>query len=528
VLERTGLPAPWRAPLVALFLVIAATLLLFHQTVAGMVGIWSRSDTYAHGFVVPFISLWLIWRMRHQLAPLVPTPSALAWVMLLAAVLVWFAGDLVAVNAVTQLMLVVVLVLLVPALLGWQVALSLVFPLAFLFFAVPIGDFLLPQLMTWTADFTVIALRWTGIPVYREGLQFVIPSGTWSVVEACSGIRYLIASLTVGCLFAYLSFNSPRKRLVFVLVAMAVPLMANWLRAYLIVLLGHLSGNELATGVDHLIYGWLFFGIVIFVMLLIGSRFADAPIRPVATVASPNTLHGPLAQPGLAQSISVVAVLLLLAVPTGLGMLLAAGNRDAPVRWASFDPPAPWTPTAEKPSTWTPAFEHPTAQWSRGFATVGQPSVGLDLSYYRQQNYERKLVSSANTLVHSKDENWARVEAGSAEAVLAGEPLVVGAETLREKRAGMTASASQRLRAWRFYWVNDQFTASDVRAKLQGALSQISGRGDDGAIVVVYTAVNEGLPAQQAQEQADQRLRGFLEAAGAPLLTMLRQTRGGH
>lgn len=527
MLDRTGLPAHWRAPLVALFLVIAATLLLFHQTVAGMVGIWSRSDTYAHGFVVPLISLWLIWRMRHQLAPLIPTPSALAWGMLLAAVLVWFAGDLVAVNAVTQLMLVVVLVLLVPALLGWQVALSLVFPLAFLFFAVPIGDFLLPQLMAWTADFTVIALRWTGIPVYREGLQFVIPSGTWSVVEACSGIRYLIASLTVGCLFAYLSFNSLRKRLVFVLVALAVPLMANWLRAYLIVLLGHLSGNELATGVDHLIYGWLFFGIVIFLMLLIGSRFADAPIRPVVTGASPNTSNGALAPRGPAQSSSLVAVLLVLAVPTVLGMLMAAGSRDAPLRWASFDPPAPWTPTVEKPRTWTPAFEHATAQWSQSFAAVGQPPVGLHLSYYRQQNYERKLVSSANTLVNSKDENWARVEAGGAEAVLAGEALVVGAETLRVKRAGMTAS-SQRLRAWRFYWVNDQFTASDVRAKLQGALSQISGRGDDGAIVVVYTAVNEGLPEQQAQEQADQRLRGFLDVAGVPLLTMLRQTRGEH
>jgi exosortase A len=495
--------------------------------VVGMVGIWSRSDTYAHGFVVPLISLWLIWRMRQQLVPLVPTPSVLAWGMLLAAVLAWFVGDLVAVNAVTQLMLVVVLVLLVPALLGWQVALSLVFPLAFLFFAVPIGDFLLPQLMAWTADFTVIALRWTGIPVYREGLQFVIPSGTWSVVEACSGIRYLIASLTVGCLFAYLSFNSLRKRLVFVLVALAVPLIANWLRAYLIVLLGHLSGNELATGVDHLIYGWLFFGIVIFLMLLIGSRFADAPIRPITTRASATPSYGALVQRGPAQSISVVAVLLVLAVPMALGMLMAAGSRDAPVRWASFAPPSPWIPTAEKPSSWTPAFEHATAQWNQSFAAVGQPSVGLHLSYYRQQNYERKLVSSANTLVNSKDEEWARVEAGSAEAVLAGEPLVVDAETLREKRAGMAAS-SQRLRAWRIYWVNDQFTASDVRAKLQGALSQISGRGDDGAIVVVYTAVNEGVPEQQALEQADQRLRGFLDVAGVPLLTMLRQTQGGH
>ena len=82
------------------------------------------------------------------------------------------------------------------------------FPLGFLFFAVPIGDFMLPQLMEWTADFTVLALRLSGVPVYREGLQFIIPSGAWSVVEACSGIRYMIASVTVGCLFAYLSYRA--------------------------------------------------------------------------------------------------------------------------------------------------------------------------------------------------------------------------------------------------------------------------------------------------------------------------------
>ena len=156
-----------------------------------------------------------------------------------------------------------------PLLLGWRAARVWWFPLAFLFLAVPVGDFMLPVLMSWTADFTVLALRWSGVPVYREGLQFVIPSGAWSVVEACSGIRYMIASVTVGCLFAYLSYSSLKKRLIFVGVAILVPLVANWLRAYMIVMIGHLSGNELATGVDHLIYGWVFFGVVILAMVLV-------------------------------------------------------------------------------------------------------------------------------------------------------------------------------------------------------------------------------------------------------------------
>ena len=153
---------------------------------------------------------------------------------------------------------------------------ALAFPLAFVLCRTH-WRLLLPRMMEWTADFTVLALRASGIPVYREGLQFIIPSGAWSVVEACSGIRYLIASVTAGCLFAYLSYQSMLKRAVFIGVAIVVPLVANWVRAYLIVMLGHLSGNTIATGVDHLIYGWLFFGLVIGVMFLIGARWVDPP-----------------------------------------------------------------------------------------------------------------------------------------------------------------------------------------------------------------------------------------------------------
>lgn len=99
----------------------------------------------------------------------------------------------------------------------------LAFPLLFLYFIVPFGEFAVPYLQEWTADVTILALRLTGIPVFREGMQFVIPTGTWSVVEACSGFRYLIACFMVGTLYAYLNYQSPKRRLVFVIAALVVP-----------------------------------------------------------------------------------------------------------------------------------------------------------------------------------------------------------------------------------------------------------------------------------------------------------------
>ena len=63
--------------------------------------------------------------------------------------------------------------------------------------------------MDWTALATVGGLRFLGVPVYQEGLHFIVPSGAWSVVEACGGVRYLIASAMMGFLYAYTAYQSP-------------------------------------------------------------------------------------------------------------------------------------------------------------------------------------------------------------------------------------------------------------------------------------------------------------------------------
>jgi exosortase A len=254
-----------------------------------MVLVWSRSETFTHGFLVPPIVMWLVWRKRLEIVTYSPRSTFRFLIVAAAVGFVWLLGDLVAIHAVTQLAFVTLLILAVPTVVGWPIARLIIFPLGFLYFAVPIGEFVMPQLMEWTANFTILALRMSGIPVYREGLQFVIPSGHWSVVEACSGVRYLIASLTVGTLFAYLNYRSVKRRFLFVIVSILVPIVANWMRAYMIVMLGHLSGNKLAVGVDHLIYGWVFFGIVIMLMFMIGARWSE-PDTPAGSGAMASHL----------------------------------------------------------------------------------------------------------------------------------------------------------------------------------------------------------------------------------------------
>ena len=169
---------------------------------------------------------------------------------------------------------------------GTQIALSLAFPMCYLLFAVPIGDFLVPPLQDLTASISVSALRMSGIPVFWEGRFFQIPSGSFEVAEACSGLHYLIALLALSTLYAYLTYCSYWRRLVFIVISILVAILANGIRAYGIVLLAHYSNYKLAVGEDHLVYGWLFFGVVTLLLFWVGSWFREDP--PLMKISDKN------------------------------------------------------------------------------------------------------------------------------------------------------------------------------------------------------------------------------------------------
>jgi exosortase A len=505
----------WRHALTALGLLLAVVLLLYREAAVAMITIWARSETFTHAFLVPPISLWLIWRQRAALAAFAPRPSP--WTLLMMAVigLVWLLGDLAAVNAVTQFALVTLVVLAVPAVLGWQIARALAFPLGFLFFAVPVGEFLLPVFMLWTADFTVLALRFTGVPVYREGLQLVIPSGTWSVVEACSGVRYLIASLVVGTLFAYLNYSSLRRRLIFVGVAVLVPIVANWLRAYMIVMIGHLTNNRLAVGADHLLYGWVFFGIVIGLMFWIGARWrepdADQPL------AAPRAAQ-PQATRALAAWPTAFAAALVAAMPhIGVSAIEHAERDRGPPRMAQVSVPG-WAGADDAIFNWRPAFQGAAADYTRAMRQGGE-AVGLYIGYYRQQDYERKLVSSANGLLRADNELWALV-LQSARNVSVGSEVIRVRESLLRESPVPGRSNTRMLRVWQSYWVDGALTASDHVAKARTALSRLLGRGDDGAVLIFYAL--EGQPGE-----SEALLQAFVTASLPVLRMQLQQMNDG-
>lgn len=462
----------------------------YWPTATEIASIWWRSETYAHGLIVLPVYAWLVWRLRDRVAGLSAQPVAWLAFPAAAAGLLWFVGQLASVAAAAHAGFVALLVTGLVAAMGWKLARVFLFPLAFLLFGIPIGDFLLPTLMNYTAEFTISALRLSGVPVYQEGLHFVIPNGRWSVVEACSGIRYLIASLMIGSLYAYLSYASLRKRMLFMLVALAVPIVANWIRAYMIVMLGYLSNNEIAAGVDHLIYGWVFFGVVIMLMFMIGQRWAD----PESAFLRPPV--APAAEPPVSRWLKLVPVAMV-----SIAFPIALARIDMPVSpyEVAYELPAPadgWTLQPRGEAGYLPSYRGFRGQ-AAGVYTRESDGAAVQLysAFFANQREGAEMVTWANSLKPSADTSVNLITRGPLATAIGAVPAAT--VVVRDDRHAVA----------RWYKVDGRVLTRDWEAKLRLAADRLTGRQDASMVFVASSPLGD-------HDQGFGHLQAFIAAHG--------------
>lgn len=464
--DRSGVRA-WAG----LAVVLLGWATLYRETVAGMAAIWWRSETFAHGMVVAPISVWLIWRSEiwRYFGTARPTLAALPVAALMGVL--WLAGSLASVAAVMQLAVTGLLISVVWGVLGHGLAAALAFPLGFLLFAVPLGEAMVPFLMDRTADFTVWALRSTGVPVFQEGLHFVLPNGRWSVVEACSGIRYLIASFMVGTLYAYLSYSSGRKRWLFIGFSILLPIVANWVRAYLIVMIGYLSDNRLAAGVDHLIYGWVFFGVVIVAMFWIGNRWRDeeAGIAPAAEDSVPPAAAG-------ASVVTVLALLVVLAGPVAVAGIMQPSDDPVSIELVLPAGTSPWVESDLQALDYAPRLVGQRALSLRTYRD-GDAEIDLRVAAFARQAEGRELVNWANSVIpdNDREQRWILLEQRTIEA------------SIGRVRYARIRGAGNDVVVFSWYNIDGHVVASDFEAKLRLGLTRLRGDADTSFLVVAAT-----------------------------------------
>lgn len=504
--KETPLRGHFVANMLLISLVFVWFVALYWDTATQMSQIWWGTETYAHGLVVLPIFAWLLWQKRAQLAAMHAQPAVWMAIPVALAGLGWMLGKMVNVNALAHFALLCMLVSSLIGVLGWRLANVLLFPIFFLFFSVPIGDFLLPTLMHYTAEFTVLALRASGVPVYQEGLYFVVPNGRWAVVEACSGIRYLIASLMVGSLYAYLNYRSPVRRLLFIGVAIIVPIVANWLRAYFIVMIGYLTDNRLAAGVDHLLYGWVFFGVVILLMFWIGARWREDDTEEPQAQAMSVAAH--------AGWLWALPVMVILATSIVFPQAIAYIDRPVePFTVTIVAPPAQagWTLEAADELGYRPSYSGHRGELTQLYRHENGAVVGLYVAYYAAQRKDAELVAWGNRLTGGgQGSSWQQYADGR------------DALDFATVRRGLLRRSGDTLAVWHWYWSDGRVNTSDIRAKLMLALDRLGGRADDAAFVAVFT------PFDDQPDDARHVIQKFLDDHHATLEDGLQRLEGAR
>jgi len=478
----------WRAHLTALGAAAAAILVLFHREAFHMAEIWWTSSTFNHILLIPPILLWLVWQRRSELAALTPS----AWWPPLALVgvgaILWLLGEAAGVALARHAALVLMLQGAVAACLGKAVTRGLAFPLFYLLFLIPAGEEMVPFLQTLTADMSMVLLGWAGVPAHLEGVFITTPTGYFEVAEACAGAKFLIAMIAYGALVANVCFRSWPRRIAFMAVAIVVPILANGVRAFGTIYIAHLTSVEFAAGIDHVVYGWFFFALVIALMVGIGWRFFDRRVGERWFDPAPHE------ESSAASPVYVAAAAVALASLSPLwSAAVAAAGIDAPPSAIAFPDLQGWERVESgRGRQWQPHFAGADLVQTAHYRDSRGRHVDLAVAYFSRQSEGAELVGHGQGAVAPEGE-WA---------------WTANAAPPPRGRSELIASNRVTREVVSFYRVGDSLTGSAFEVKLETMKTRLLG-GPQRAVAVLVSAETPG-----AGLSARPQIDAFLAALG--------------
>ena len=502
-----------RLALVLVVLSLIALFAIFRDTAFSFIPIWN-TESFGHGYLIIPISLFLLWLCRRRVLQVPARPSFVGLVLMFGAAMVWGLGEIADVNIVRQAAFVAMILCLFLSLFGVAIARATIFPLGYLVFTVPFGEFLIPHLQDITAWFAVGALQALGVPVFNDGIFIQTPSGNYLVAEACSGVRYLLSTLAVSVLTAGLFFTSWHKRLLFIAAGVVVSIAANALRTAGVILLAHWIDPSLA-GPVHITYGLVFVAIITLIYLMVGSSYKERSIGEYSETDFDQRWISSARAPASAMAavgIAIGAIAGVAAVSGYVQFALSQGSDavvDAPEAPAAR---APWVKIVAVEEEWKPHFAGVTSVAFQSYRDAGR-TAELYIGLYGSQRRGAELLNRANRL---EGDLWGRAGSGAVDIDLAQRPLKASYVRLLPQRfAGNTRDVSGRI-VWYWYWIDGQFTANPLWAKVLEVKAVLFG-GSRAAAIIAVAADYKDRPVEAADT-----LHGFLESL-EPLKPVLEQ-----
>lgn len=453
----------------ALFLII---LLVYRDTTMSLVDVWSSSNLYGHGILVLPAAIFLLWLRRGDLSRLRPQPSVLGLVLLSLSSFVWLAGETTSINLLRHLGLVSMLPGLFVSILGLRIARVSALPLGLLLFAVPFGGEFIPVLQEFTGIAVASMLVMTGVPAFLDANYLAIPSGRFEIAEACAGARFLIASVAIAAFGSDILYSRLWKRLAFAALAIAVAVVGNAIRAYLIVAIADWRGLEAGIEFDHVTFGMVFLSFILVLLFSLGMLFRDSNGVTLPIGHSPTGDQSDRAGWHIRTGFFSIAAMMAVSVPYLAAQWTEPRPADATVLLAPFKAEGAWRTAAQGNSTWRPDIGNADAELLQDFVSP-HGRIRLHVSYFSHQRQGAELVQEGNASFAAPP--W-RIVARSEL------PLRISQNTVRVPCATIEGGGPQR-RACHIFWVNGTFTGSALTAKLYQAIGRLSFQSPAAAIL---------------------------------------------
>ncbi|MEG8017671.1 exosortase A [Sphingomonas sp. LR55] len=459
----------WRRHGLALALVAALILLTFHSDVVGLAHIWWTSTTFGHCLFIGPVIAWLVWQRRIELGQLTPTGWWPGLALVAAGGFGWLMGDAASVGFARQLGLVMMLQGAVVTILGPNVVRGLLFPLAYAVFLVPFGEGLEPPLQAVTVAIVMPLLHLVGVPAVVDGVLIHAGRYYFEVAEACSGAKFVIAMVAFGVLVANVCFVSWRRRVVFLVVSMVVPVIANGFRAFGTIWAADLTSVEAATGFDHIVYGWVFFGLVMAGVLAIGWRWFDrAPDDPAF---DPATLQTP---PRHRIDLAIAAALTLATVALfpAWSAVVARRAQQLPAHIDLPEIPGWHRVPVSTRAPWTPYYPGADHYLFGRYADASGATVDMSIAVFGSQHEGKELIAFGTGVLRQED-RWVRV---------ADIPAIAGGSVMRITAPG---PVERIVATW--YRVGDATTNDETLVKIETMKARLLG-GPQRAVAIHLSA----------------------------------------
>lgn len=446
---------------------------LYWSTFRTMGQLWTLT-AYQYGFIVPPIAAYLLWRRRDLLAIAPLRPAAFGLVTLPALVAAWLVARSSAIQIVEHFAVLAMIPTAALAAGGWAAFRVAAFPLLFVLAALPVGDGLIPQLMVIAAHIADALLNLFGIPAYRQGQVFVLSGGSFEVADVCSGLMYLLAGTVVSILFAQINYRKTWKRIAFVVCAAVLFVVANGVRAFIVMAVASATEMRWLAGKDHVYFGHAMFAVLILALFWFAARFADP--EPEVTMEAARL-------PAMPSRIPIVGWGLVAAL-LALGPIMAA-QRDSQASVAGPEVTLPALSGCEGLANWAldwkPLMGGPDVEASGSYACATS-RVHVYLATYRTQAQGRELIADGNQLVDKRIAAY--LERGRGEfRDAAGEAVRI--YTLYGRPSGTELAIGY------WYSVNGRPAFSSVEVKLREAIAAVTGQPASSTVHMVIVEARD-------------------------------------